>query len=184
MVHDKAIQTNADVGTKENPLSLDDDDDPLDDHGAVSGDEETEPVPDDDKFLFEMAFEKVDEFDHHLDEPNPWHEDLNKPLFPSQIIGFRWMAHRHSKGGGLVGDKVGCGKVFRTHFEIILMIDISMYQLYPLAPRSCQRELCGRRRCPQKPLPSGRFQRPLSRRLAQHAQQSTPPRNYETTVGF
>ena len=133
MVHDKAVQTDADLGMKENPLSLDDDDDLLDDHGAVSDDEETEPIPDEDKFFFGMAFEKVDEFDYHHDEPNPWHEDLNKPLFPPQIIGFHWMAHRHSKGGGLVGDKIGWEKVFHTRFEIILMIDISVYQLYPLA---------------------------------------------------
>lgn len=114
-VDDKAVQTEADLGTKANPLSVDDDDDSLDDHGAISEDEDTEPeppVPDDDKFFFGTAFEKLEEFDHHLDEPNPWHYDLNKPLFPSQIIGFRWMASRHSKGGGLVGDKVGCGKVW------------------------------------------------------------------------
>jgi hypothetical protein len=113
-VDDKTVQTGADLGMKANSLCLDDDDDLSDDHGAISEDEDTEPepsVPDADKFFFGTGFEKLEEFDHHLDEPNPWHDDLNKPLFPSQIIGFRWMASRHSKGGGLVGDKVGCGKV-------------------------------------------------------------------------
>ena len=40
-VHDNAIQTDADLGMKESPLSLDDDDDLLDDHSTVSDDEET-----------------------------------------------------------------------------------------------------------------------------------------------
>ena len=62
-------------------------------------------------FVYGTAFEKVDEYDGYLDEKNPWHPDLAKPLFDSQIIGFRWMADRHRMGGGLICDKVGCGKV-------------------------------------------------------------------------
>lgn len=146
-VDDKSVQTEAELGTKENPLSIDNDDDVLDDHGAISDDEEMESesaVPDDDKFFFGTAFEKVEEFDHHLDDPNPWHEDLQKPLFPSQIIGFRWMATRHLKGGGLVGDKVGYGKVLHSRFCIILTLDISNYQLHPLAQRICQAYLINR----------------------------------------
>jgi len=90
----------------------------FDTHGAISGDEmddvdeEEASRVDDDKFFFGTAFEKVEEFDHYLDQPNPWHPDLSKPLFDSQIIGFRWMVSRHPKGGGLIGDKVGCGKAF------------------------------------------------------------------------
>ena len=87
------------------------DDDKLEE-GAV-GDLKTEIVQPDltDNFIFGTEFEKVGEYDHYLDEKNPWHEDLVKPLFDAQIIGFRWMADQHEKGGGLVGDKVGCGKV-------------------------------------------------------------------------
>ena len=118
IVADKAIQTEAFLGSKENPLLLEEED-IYDPHDAVSDEEENDdtsktdsrPAPDEDKFFFGTAFEKVEEFDHHLNDLNPWHPDLNKPLFPSQIIGFRWMASRHAKGGGLIGDKVGCGKV-------------------------------------------------------------------------
>jgi hypothetical protein len=106
-------------GSKENPWSIEDD---LDlNHGAVSedelGDGEAAELPqtlEDDSFFFGTVFEKVDEFDHHLNDENPWHPDLTKSLFPSQIIGFRWMLSRHGKGGGLIGDKVGCGKVRPT----------------------------------------------------------------------
>ena len=104
------------LGTKEDPVSLDDDD-RIDNHQAISDDEMedtalAEPtVHEEDKFFFGSVFEKVEEYDHHLDEPNPWHPDLAKALFHSQIIGFRWMTGRHSKGGGLIGDKVGCGKI-------------------------------------------------------------------------
>ena len=110
-------KSSAPEGTLDNPFVVNDDCD-FDDHGAVSGDEEEVMEPgqasnpiDDDKFFFGTAFEKVEEFDPHLDDPNPWHPDLKKPLFDSQTIGFRWMVSRHPKGGGLIGDKVGCGKV-------------------------------------------------------------------------
>jgi SNF2 family DNA or RNA helicase len=174
MVDDKSVQTEADLGTKENPLSIDNDDDALDDHGAISGDEEMEPeptVPDDDKFFFGTAFEKVEEFNHHLDDMNPWHEDLQKPLFPSQIIGFRWMATRHLKGGGLVGDKVGYGKVLGSWFCIILTLDIPNYQLYPLAQRICQAYLIDRQQWSKKSLPTHHFQCSACSHLAQHTQQ-------------
>jgi SNF2 family DNA or RNA helicase len=105
------------LGTKEDPLQLDDDE-LFDNHNAISEDEESEDetqaaatAVEEDKFFFGSVFEKVEEFDQHLDDPNPWHPHLARPLFPAQIIGFRWMASRHAKGGGLIGDKVGCGKV-------------------------------------------------------------------------
>jgi SNF2 family DNA or RNA helicase len=126
-VIDKSVQTSdtdipadpppkaglADIGSKDNPFNIDDDE-PLNnisDEGESDDDAESTQVPQEDKFFFGSIFEKVEEFDQCLDEPNPWHPDLSKPLFPSQIIGFRWMLSRHNKGGGLVGDKVGCGKV-------------------------------------------------------------------------
>lgn len=140
VVADKAVQTDTDLGSKENPFLLDDD--LYNPHDAVSDEEdaddmtETEPPrpANDDKFFFGTAFEKVEEFDHHLDDPNPWHPDLNRPLFPSQIIGFRWMASRHARGGGLVGDKVGCGKVLSQSLRVNLIIDLSSHQLHSLAP--------------------------------------------------
>jgi len=58
------------------------------------------------------VFDKAIEYDHWLGEPNPWHADLHRRLFPSQVIGFRWMCDRHNQGGGLVADVVGCGKVW------------------------------------------------------------------------
>ena len=61
--------------------------------------------------VFGSEFEKLDAYESYLDEPNPWHSDLRRPLFPAQIIGFRWMNDRHPLGGGLIADKVGCGKV-------------------------------------------------------------------------
>jgi len=121
------------------------DDEELDPHDAVSEDEDLAPdiveAPnpiDDDKYFFGTAFEKVEEFDNHLDDPNPWHPELKKPLFHSQIIGFRWMASRHSKGGGLIGDKVGCGKVIPLicHcFFLCLRVDIPSYKFPSLAQR-------------------------------------------------
>jgi hypothetical protein len=65
-----------------------------------------------DKLEYGTAFEKIEDYDRYLDEPNPWHPHLKRELFPAQIIGFRWMADRHNKGGAIIGDKVGCGKVF------------------------------------------------------------------------
>lgn len=61
--------------------------------------------------MFGRGFDKAQEYDHYLDEPNPWHEDLKKPLRTSQIIGFRWMLDRHVHGCGLVANIVGIGKV-------------------------------------------------------------------------
>ena len=119
-------------GTQANPFILDDED--LDPHDAISDDEDIAPGPvelpnpiDDDKYFFGTEFEKVDEFDSHLDEPNPWHPDLKRPLFDSQIIGFRWMASRHSKGGGLIGDKVGCGKVTSLFLTLAFTLYESRY---------------------------------------------------------
>jgi hypothetical protein len=73
--------------------------------------QKTPGVEAEEQFLFGTEMEKKEEYDHYLDDPNPWHNDLKKKLFPAQIIGFRWMADRHFKGGGIVGDCVGCGKV-------------------------------------------------------------------------
>jgi len=61
--------------------------------------------------MFGAGFDKSKEYDLYLDESNPWHSHLRKPLRPSQIIGFRWMLDRHRHGGGLIADKVGTGKV-------------------------------------------------------------------------
>jgi hypothetical protein len=122
-----------DRGTKENPLNIDDDEE-FNPHGAVSDDEpfNTEKSAlqpsEEDKFFFGSVFEKVEEFDRHLDDPNPFHPDLVKPLFPSQIIGFRWMLSRHGRGGGLIGDKVGCGKVLSQARRLILTTDIPSSQ--------------------------------------------------------
>jgi hypothetical protein len=95
-------------GTELSPIVIPDDDDGL---SIISVSDDGEDKVTDEDLLCDSAFEKVEEFAHHLEERNPWHPDLSKKLFPSQIIGFRWMASRHPKGGGLVGDKVGCGKV-------------------------------------------------------------------------
>ena len=67
------------------------------------------------------AFEKAEQYDKYLNDPNPWHPDLVKPLFASQVIGFRWMTDRHSVGGGIVADKVGLGKVRSTSDELELI---------------------------------------------------------------
>ena len=61
--------------------------------------------------MFGNEFEKADEYDSYLNEPNPWSDSLQKPLRPSQVIGFHWMLDRHKYGGGLIADKVGTGKV-------------------------------------------------------------------------
>ena len=73
------------------------------DMGAHQGDRDLD-------FSYGTAFEKL-EYESYIDKPNPWHADLRKPLFPAQVIGFRWMFERHGKGGGVVADKVGIGKV-------------------------------------------------------------------------
>jgi hypothetical protein len=92
-------------GTQANPFTWNDED--VDPHDSISdeddiGPELVEPLnpTDDHKYFFGTAFEKADEFDNHLDDPNPWHPDLKRPLFDSEIIGFGWMTIRHSKGGG------------------------------------------------------------------------------------
>ena len=63
-------------GTQEHPVMLDDEE--LDPHETVSDDEDltADPVEslnliEDDKYFFGTVFEKVEEFDHHLDDPNP-----------------------------------------------------------------------------------------------------------------
>lgn len=63
------------------------------------------------------AFEKL-EYEPCIDETNPWHPDLRRPLFPSQVIGDRWMRDRHLKHGGLVQDRVGLGKVYSPHRSV------------------------------------------------------------------
>jgi len=90
----------------------------LDDEGKISDDDDVEPENADnegEELASGSAFEKVDKYGRHLDDPNPWHPHLRKPLFPSQIICFRWMIDRHKEGGGIVGDKVGVGKVIPYH---------------------------------------------------------------------
>lgn len=86
----------------------------LTEHDPDSGDDDPlEDNPLTESFEFGSAFEKVAEFEKYLDGPNPWDPDFAVKLFPCQIIGFRWMCSRHSKGGGLVADKVGLGKVYK-----------------------------------------------------------------------
>jgi len=57
------------------------------------------------------VFEKVEEYVHFLKDGNPWHPDIKRDLYPTQIIGFHWMMDHHRVGGGLIADKVGTGKV-------------------------------------------------------------------------
>jgi hypothetical protein len=90
-------------------------------------------------FMTARLFEHS-EYERHLDgesdgaATNPWHPDLVRPLFPSQLIGFRWMLDRHGEGGGIVADKVGCGKV-RTQsnadMNANLIIDLPVRQFHP-----------------------------------------------------
>src|SRR5271163_1293799 len=80
------------------------DDGETNDVPAVEDNSQEEARGDDD-IVTGAAFEKAEEYDHYLDDPNPWHEELRIPLFPAQIIGFRWMMDRHFVGGGLVADK-------------------------------------------------------------------------------
>lgn len=86
------------------------------DDGLDDADKELQAEEEDDDetnrlIMSGSGFDKSQDYDGCLDEPNPWHGDLQKTLRPSQIIGFRWMLDRHSHGGGLVADKVGTGKV-------------------------------------------------------------------------
>jgi SNF2 family DNA or RNA helicase len=127
------------LGTKDDPLPIDDDE-PVDNHDAISEDEGTEveqesvaTTAEEDKFFFGSVFEKVEDFDQHLNDQNPWHPHLARPLFPAQVIGFRWMASRHAKGGGLIGDKVGCGKVLSHRRQLNLIADLSSSEFHSLA---------------------------------------------------
>ena len=95
-----------------NPIDLDDFDegDSEQHEGRTSDDEPLDPGKE--NLVFGTEFKKVAQYDHCLDEgDNPWNIALHRPLYPSQVIGFRWMLDRHRHGGGLVADKVGCGKV-------------------------------------------------------------------------
>ena len=90
---------------------------------------EEEDLPDPEKLLDELlgdstAFEKLQDYGKFLSEENPWHPSLQRKLFPSQIIGYHWMLDRHKAGGGLVADKVGCGKVC----FLSLLNTVSCYQ--------------------------------------------------------
>lgn len=93
------------TGTKVDPVNCDDE-------SGISDDDPQDDVPKlDEDIEYGSAYEKTEEYDRYLNDPNPWHEDLSRPLFPSQVISFRWMCDRHLKGGGIVADKVGTGKV-------------------------------------------------------------------------
>ena len=81
------------------------------DESDITDDEIVEFEEPDEDIEYGQAFEKTMEYNHFLDQPNPWHSDLKRKLFNSQIICFRWMCDRHRAGGGIVGDKVGVGKV-------------------------------------------------------------------------
>jgi len=67
-----------------------------------------------DDLMVGNLFEKTDAYEKFLDDTNPPSTALRKVLRPSQVIGSRWMLDQHMKGGGLVKDKVGTGKV-RDH---------------------------------------------------------------------
>ena len=93
----------------EDPIFLGDNDD------MASSEQDAETV--DEEIEYGTEFEKVEDYDHFLGSPshpapNPWHPDLKKKLFSAQIIGFHWMSDRHFKGGAIIGDKVGCRKVY------------------------------------------------------------------------
>jgi len=81
---------------------------PKDESGILGAAEPTLEEPDLD---YGTAFEKVEEYAHFLKDGNPWHPDIKRDLYPTQIIGFRWIMDRHHVGGGLIADKVGTGKV-------------------------------------------------------------------------
>jgi hypothetical protein len=84
----------------------------LDDPNPIDkSDKALKIIPDEIDLNMSHVFDKSTEYDHWLDDPNPWNTDLHRRLFPSQVIGFRWMCDRHNQGGGLVADVVGCGKV-------------------------------------------------------------------------
>ena len=83
---------------------------------------EDEPLdPGKENLVFGTEFQKVAEYEHWLDQGNnPWNTAVARPLYPSQVIGFRWMLDRHPHGDGLVADKVGCGKVIPVLIIIII----------------------------------------------------------------
>lgn len=89
--------------------------DPADVEQAEAAEKGEDSLPSEEDLARGAAFEKVDVYDRCLDEPNPWHPEIQTELFPSQIIGFRWMLDRYKEGGGLVLDKVGSGKVSPRH---------------------------------------------------------------------
>jgi hypothetical protein len=108
------------------------------DMGAHQGDRDLD-------FSYGTAFEKL-EYESYIDKPNPWHADLRKPLFPAQVIGFRWMFERHGKGGGVVADKVGIGKV-----SISASVPAALLSWQKLIARHIRRSitsLCSRRISP------------------------------------
>src|SRR5213596_2236026 len=79
-----------------NPIDLDDFDegDSEQHEGRTSDDEPLDPGKE--NLVFGTVFEKVAQYDHCLDEgDNPWNIALHRPLYPSQVIGFRWMLDRH-----------------------------------------------------------------------------------------
>ena len=83
------------------------------DSGGEANDASTIDLTASGDIVFGSEFEKLDVYEKFLDDPNPWHPDLRRELFPSQVIGYHWMLDRHNLGGGLVADKVGCGKVYQ-----------------------------------------------------------------------
>ena len=88
-----------------------------DDDSHLTDDSEA-PTPPVEDLQYGSAFEKAEQYDKYLNDPNPWHPDLHRPLFVSQVIGFRWMADRHSV---VVADKVGLGKVRSPSDELELI---------------------------------------------------------------
>ena len=85
------------------------------DLAMIDSDDESEMGPSgmdaDQDIMDGDVFEKAATYDLWLDYPNPWDNGLKILLWPSQVIGCRWMLERYSAGGGLVADKVGTGKV-------------------------------------------------------------------------
>ena len=95
-----------------NVIEIDSATDDESDDGFDVADKEMQVEDDveDNRLLIGNEFEKL-EYDPRLDDANPWHVDLKKPLLPAQVIGFHLLCERHGHGGALVADRVGCGKV-------------------------------------------------------------------------
>ena len=76
--------------TYEFPLLIEDDE--FDNQGAVSDNEtlDTSVPAVDESFVYGTACEKVDEYDGYLDEQNPWHPDLAKPLLVRSLDFIGW----------------------------------------------------------------------------------------------